>query len=347
MRLRFTAVILLLLPLDATAQDTTQDDVPTLTNEAEVADVVRGRMPRNLRDVAAGFTTVMRVLVNDTGSVDSVHTAVSSGWSRLDFIARDAAQKARFAIPDAAQSGTSQWVELPIRFPRGASAEDGVTGAGAPVNRDDIVAYLQEAYPDDLRQLRMQAVTDAVLKVDADGRVEDIDVGRSRCFPTAADPVEKAARALRFTPDSTVSGPRRVLLTVTFSRGDARLRMTGDTLQPTPPTRDALPDEDGDGPTRRPQLRNRSVVTAALSSMYPKNLADAGIRGTAVVWIAVDTEGDPVEVRLQRSSGRCELDIAALRVANEMRFSPALNKGRPVELWVEIPINFGSDRRRL
>jgi TonB family protein len=49
-----------------------------------------------------------------------------------------------------------------------------------------------------------------------------------------------------------------------------------------------------------------------------------------------------VRTQLSRSSGHPPLDEAALVVAATMRFSPAMNRDRPVPVWVEIPIVFSA-----
>lgn len=104
-------------------------------------------------------------------------------------------------------------------------------------------------------------------------------------------------------------------------------------------------DDAVDGPrftpfTVAPDLTNRTVVQEALVEAYPDELRDAGIGGAADVWLFVSDEGRVVEVRLNESSGHPAIDEAALSVARQMEFSPALNRDQPVEVWVRFPISF-------
>jgi periplasmic protein TonB len=92
--------------------------------------------------------------------------------------------------------------------------------------------------------------------------------------------------------------------------------------------------------TVRPELRNQPEVQRALVRNYPPLLRDAGIGGTPVVWFLIDEDGRVVRTQLSRPSGYAALDEAALAVAQVMRFSPALNRDRRVQVWVEIPIVF-------
>jgi TonB family protein len=92
--------------------------------------------------------------------------------------------------------------------------------------------------------------------------------------------------------------------------------------------------------TVAPEVQNRAEVIRALEREYPPVLRDAGIGGSAVAWMHVDSNGRLVEARLRESSGFPALDEAALRVAETFLFSPALNLDDPVAVWVQIPITF-------
>lgn len=69
-------------------------------------------------------------------------------------------------------------------------------------------------------------------------------------------------------------------------------------------------------------------------------LRDAGIGGTVRVWLRLDTAGGVLDTRIAATSGVPRLDEAALRIVDRMRFAPAMNRDRPVEVWVSIPITF-------
>lgn len=92
--------------------------------------------------------------------------------------------------------------------------------------------------------------------------------------------------------------------------------------------------------TVRPRLLNKQEVGHTLVKEYPQLLKDARIGGTVNVWFFLDTDGRVLETRIQRSSGHPQLDEAALRVAEAMRFSPALNRDKEVQVWVQFPIIF-------
>lgn len=92
--------------------------------------------------------------------------------------------------------------------------------------------------------------------------------------------------------------------------------------------------------TVSPDITNRTQVVRALEREYPPLLRDAGIGGTANVWFFIDENGRVQDTRIQQSSGHAQLDEAALRVADIMQFTPALNRDKKVPVWVAFPITF-------
>ena len=75
---------------------------------------------------------------------------------------------------------------------------------------------------------------------------------------------------------------------------------------------------------------------------YPPLLRDAGVEGSAMVWLYIDEAGVVQNAQIFTSSGREVLDEAALRVGCVMRFNPAMNGDQIVPVWVSIPITFSA-----
>jgi protein TonB len=92
--------------------------------------------------------------------------------------------------------------------------------------------------------------------------------------------------------------------------------------------------------TLRPEIKNRAEVAAALSREYPPLLRDAGIGGTVLVWIFIDETGSVVRTQVHTTSGQLALDQAALKVADIIQFTPALNRDKRVPVWISLPILF-------
>lgn len=89
-----------------------------------------------------------------------------------------------------------------------------------------------------------------------------------------------------------------------------------------------------------PRLRNGDEVRALLERLYPPILREAGIGGTVVLWVFVEPDGSAGTCQIHRSSGYEALDRAAERITEQMVFSPALSRDRPVGVWISQPIEF-------
>ena len=59
-----------------------------------------------------------------------------------------------------------------------------------------------------------------------------------------------------------------------------------------------------------------------------------------MVWFYIDENGRSVKQQVNKASGYPAMDQAALKVAEVLRFSPALNQDKKVPVWVQIPIVF-------
>lgn len=92
--------------------------------------------------------------------------------------------------------------------------------------------------------------------------------------------------------------------------------------------------------TVRPEIKNVQEVIRAMEREYPAILRDAGIGGRVVVWFFIDESGTVRDRRISQSSGHAGLDQAALKVSNIYRFTPALNRDKKVQVWVQFPITF-------
>ena len=92
--------------------------------------------------------------------------------------------------------------------------------------------------------------------------------------------------------------------------------------------------------TVRPEIKNKTEVIRAMEREYPAILRDAGIGGRVVVWFFIDEGGRVRDTRVSQTSGHTSLDDAALKVADIYQFTPALNRDKKVQVWVQFPITF-------
>lgn len=91
----------------------------------------------------------------------------------------------------------------------------------------------------------------------------------------------------------------------------------------------------------QPELLNREEVAAALSRNYPPLLRDAGVTGSVTVRLRIGSDGvvDPESIEVLESTHEA-FSQAASRVAERLRFRPAAVGGKPVPVWVTLPVTF-------
>lgn len=127
----------------------------------------------------------------------------------------------------------------------------------------------------------------------------------------------------------------------------ARSPIASDAPEP-PNVRVAAPEERSAlaPPDVGPLLEGRETFRRKLERFYPERLRSRGEGGVVELRLFVDARGGVSRVRVVGSSGRPELDRAALRLADELRYLPALNRDRSVGVWVTQRVCFVTVERR-
>jgi TonB family protein len=219
-------------------------------------------------------------------------------------------------------------------------------------NRQEFVQLLQQSYPAELRGAGIGGTAILHVLIDTEGSVRETRVMESTGNPALDDAAQQVMGEARFTParnrDEVV--PVWIQLPVTFRTGEAAARPDPPAERRAPPAREATPRAPSERPaaeaptftpfTQAPELRNREEFQQALRNRYPDDIRDAGIGGTILLHVFIDTEGRVAETRVAEGSGHAQLDRAAEEVMREARFSPARNRDEIVPVWVQLPVSF-------
>lgn len=222
-------------------------------------------------------------------------------------------------------------------------------------NRAEFSHALQEAYPPVLREAGIGGRAVFWVRVDDRGGVTDVRVFESSGNEQIDAAAMRALRAARFSPAEHEGRPVAVwiALPVTMSPSTAAPRpervvevspapqaaASGEALPPPP----SGPLAQSPAFTPRevePELRNRTEFGQAMERAYPAALKDAGVGGRVLLWVFVTETGEVGNVRLFQSSGSEQLDAAAAETMRIARFSPAMNRGSPVPVWISMPVVF-------
>ena len=73
---------------------------------------------------------------------------------------------------------------------------------------------------------------------------------------------------------------------------------------------------------------------------YPDIARKAGIEGMVILKILVDVDGKVVDAKVLKSLGNVGCDEAAIEAAKKCAFEPALQRDKPVKVWVSYPVRF-------
>ncbi|MEE8336300.1 MAG: energy transducer TonB, partial [Candidatus Neomarinimicrobiota bacterium] len=77
-----------------------------------------------------------------------------------------------------------------------------------------------------------------------------------------------------------------------------------------------------------------------ISPKYPKKAREKGYEGTVIVSVFVNEKGKVTETAVIKSIPGSGLDESAINSIKKVRFKPAKKEGKPVGVWISIPVHF-------
>lgn len=73
---------------------------------------------------------------------------------------------------------------------------------------------------------------------------------------------------------------------------------------------------------------------------YPEIARKAGVEGRVIVHVQIDEKGKVVNTKVLASLGNNGCDEAAIKAIKSVKWKPAMQRDRPVKVWVSIPVVF-------
>jgi TonB family protein len=246
-------------------------------------------------------------------------------------------------------------------------------------NRGEVTEALEEEYPPLLREAGVGGMVHVWFHIDKAGQVVRTMVNESSGHQALDDAALRVANLIEFTPaqnrgeevavwislpinftatdgeplaqapeERKETGAERIdRIKIADSRGGDReiiIPPTPVELNPgaeaAPPSADLSTVPTFTPFTVRPDIKNRTAIARALEEEYPPLLRDAGIGGTVQVWFFINDQGTVEKTMVNESSEHRALDDAALAVARQIQFTPALNRDKRVPVWISLPITF-------
>ena len=107
-----------------------------------------------------------------------------------------------------------------------------------------------------------------------------------------------------------------------------------DLTQPPPPPPPPAPEQ-----TEFVAYDEAPQLIRLVKPVYPEIARKAGVEGMVILKIQVDEKGNVVNAKLLRSLG-AGCDEAAIAAAMQCKFKPAMQRDKPVKVWISYPVRF-------
>jgi len=81
---------------------------------------------------------------------------------------------------------------------------------------------------------------------------------------------------------------------------------------------------------------------AAIQSklVYPEIARKAGVEGRVMIWAQISVDGSVMRTRVMKSLGPNGCDEAAICAIKAVKWKPAMQRDKPVRVWVAVPVDF-------
>ncbi len=93
------------------------------------------------------------------------------------------------------------------------------------------------------------------------------------------------------------------------------------------------------------EIESPSPLSASVPIDYPLDLWDQGIEGSSMLRVRVTDVGAVDSVVVMESSGYPAFDSSAVRGARTLRFLPARQGDKRIEVWAHVPVHFSKRPR--
>lgn len=111
-------------------------------------------------------------------------------------------------------------------------------------------------------------------------------------------------------------------------------------IPPPPPP----PEDDGDVnifvPYDEPPSPVGGFAAIQRALKYPEIARKAGIEGKVIVQVLVSEKGEVINTKIIKSLGHAGMDESAVNAIRGVKWKPALQRDKPVKVWVAIPVIF-------
>lgn len=202
---------------------------------------------------------------------------------------------------------------------------------------------IKPAYPQIAKLAGIEGTVYLKLLIDEKGNVVKVKVeqGAKEILDNSA---LQAAKEAKFSPAILNNKPVKVWVILPVAFKLALDKKESPVISPG--VQAPSNDEDPDINEFR-QAEKFPVMVEPATPFYPDIAKKAGIEGKVFVKVLVDKEGNPKKAVVVKSESEL-FNYAATEAAMKSKFSPALQEGKPIAVWVVLPYKFtlgGEDQK--
>lgn len=154
----------------------------------------------------------------------------------------------------------------------------------------------------------------------------------------------KAAKKAKFSPAMLKDKPIKVWVVLPVAFKLALDKKESPVVSPGIKAPTNISDEDPDPNVMIPYEKGPEMIES-VKPVYPEEAKKNKITGKVYVKVLIDKEGIPKKAMVIKSESQL-FNESTIEAAMKSKFSPAINKGEPIAVWVVLPYKFALDEKK-
>ncbi|MFC1568795.1 TonB family protein [bacterium] len=190
-------------------------------------------------------------------------------------------------------------------------------------------------YPENERKTGIEGMVNVFIQIDESGNVTSAKIEKSvneACDQAAIN----ALKSVKWKPAMQRDKPVAVWLAVPME-----FKLSSDKA-PEPPPPPAPNEEIEFVPYDTPPQPIGGFTAIQKNLVYPENERKVGIEGRVIVFIQIDESGNVIKAKIEQSVNEA-CDQAAINALKSVKWKPAMQRNRPLVVWIAVPMEFRLD----
>jgi len=204
----------------------------------------------------------------------------------------------------------------------------------------ELISKLNPEYPKLAKLAGIEGTVYLKLLIDEKG-----NVAKAKVEQGVKDMIDesalKAAKTAKFSPAILKDKPIKVWVVLPIAFKLALDKKEPPVVSPGVKALSNISDEDPD-PGKFIEVEKMPELIESVKPEYPEIAKRAGITGKVFVKVLIDKEGLPKKAMVIKSESEL-FNQSAVNAAMKSKFTPAMNDGKPLAVWIVLPYKFALD----